>query len=106
MMGSMAMTVQGIDEKRGERDDIAEVNRVFALQKAHRWTMAMTTASERLARLAKFGKVLESHREDLYRAMLADFRKHPTEVEITELYVTLSELAHTRAHLKKWLKPR
>ena len=87
-------------------DSIAEVKRVFALQQAHRWTMARTTPSERIDRLHRLRDALLAHRSELHAAVHADFRKSAPEFDATELLPTLLELKHTVAHLEEWLAPK
>lgn len=84
----------------------AELQRVFALQQAHRWTQAKTSVEERIARLQRLRHAIVAHRERLAEAVYKDFRKHATEFELTEISVVLQELQHTVAHLEDWLQPR
>jgi signal transduction histidine kinase len=39
-------------------------------------------------------------------AVNADLGKHPSETELTELQPVLSEINHTSAHLRGWMRPR
>jgi aldehyde dehydrogenase (NAD+) len=86
-------------------DPVAEARRLFALQQAHRRTVARSTAAERTARLARLRGALVSHREALYEAMWADFHKHSVEVEVTEIAPTLVDLDHARRNLSAWMEP-
>ena len=84
----------------------ARIDTLFAAQQAHRWTMAGTTAAERIALLRRLKAAIVAQRQPLYDAMYADFHKHPTEVELTEIQPTLQEIGHAIKHLKRWMKPR
>ncbi|MEN9797992.1 MAG: hypothetical protein RL653_1688 [Pseudomonadota bacterium] len=83
-----------------------ELARLFELQRAHRWTYARTTAEERVERLDRLERAILAHKDALCAAMQADFRKHPVEVELTEIAPTLAELRHARRMLRKWMRPR
>jgi aldehyde dehydrogenase (NAD+) len=85
--------------------DLTRVRAVFEAQRAHRWTMARTTAAERIARLKKLKAAILERREALAAAAHADFRKPQAEVELTEVRAVLEELNHTVKHLKPWMKP-
>ena len=85
---------------------VEEARRLFALQRAHRWTVAARPAEARVAGLVRLRTAIVAHREDLYEAMWADFRKPHAEVELTEIQPTLLELDHARRHLARWMRPR
>lgn len=83
-----------------------EIERIFQKQRAHRWRMAQTTAEERIARLKKIRDAIFARREELQEAIHNDFRKHPQESDITEIYPVIAEINHTIAHLAEWMKPQ
>jgi aldehyde dehydrogenase (NAD+) len=84
---------------------LAEARRIFALQQAHRWQVARSTAAERAAKLARLKDAIVSHREAVHAAMWADFHKHAVEVELTEIAPALLDLDHARSHLAGWMQP-
>jgi aldehyde dehydrogenase (NAD+) len=84
---------------------IEEARRVFALQQAHRWTVANSTAEERSAKLARLKAAILAHRSAAHDAMWADFHKSSAEVEITEIAPALIDLDHARTHVEKWMQP-
>ena len=86
-------------------DALDDARRVFALQQEHRVTTARSTAGERLARLDRLREAIIAHADAVCEAMGADFRKHPLEVQLTEIQPTLIELGHVRAHLAEWMRP-
>ncbi|HEX6039022.1 aldehyde dehydrogenase family protein [Longimicrobium sp.] len=90
-------------------DDAAQVahaRRLFELQRGSRWRVAQTSARVRIARLRWLRKAILNHRQALYDAVWADFRKPAPEFEITEMQLVLNEISHTIRHLRKWMRPR
>jgi aldehyde dehydrogenase (NAD+) len=87
-------------------ETIAQARALFEGLRANRWQMARTTVEARLQRLDRLREVLVAHRERLAQAAFRDFRKPPTEFDLTEMQPVLLELAHVRAHLADWLRPR
>ncbi|HET7456124.1 MAG TPA: aldehyde dehydrogenase family protein [Gemmatimonadaceae bacterium] len=83
-----------------------DARRIFDLQRANRWTVAASTARERIAKLRRLKAALLANREALYEAMFADFHKPEAEVELTEIQPTLNELNHTIRRLGHWMHPR
>ena len=79
---------------------------LFYRQKAFAPTLRHTEAKERLAKLDRLRAAIEGRREDIQQACLADFRKPAPEVELTEIFPILHEIAHAKRHLKSWMKPR
>ena len=61
----------------------------------------------RLARLARLQSLLEANGERLARAISADFGNRSLhETAIAETFFVLAGIAHTRKHLRRWMKPR
>ncbi len=83
-----------------------DARRIFELQRARRWEAAASTAAERVEKLRRLKKSLVRHREALHEAMLADFHKPASEVELTEVHPTLHEINHTIRHVGRWMRPR
>jgi aldehyde dehydrogenase (NAD+) len=79
---------------------------LFDLQAAHRWTMARTTAAQRIERLERLRGAIRERRAELCEAIRADFGKHPVESELTEMLPVLEEIALTTRHLHRWMRPR
>ena len=84
----------------------AEARRIFEAQRARRRWADPPSADERIARLERFRAAVMAHREALGAAMRGDFRKHPTETELTEVQQVLAETGHAIRHLRRWMKPR
>ncbi|MDH3708340.1 MAG: aldehyde dehydrogenase family protein [Cyclobacteriaceae bacterium] len=60
----------------------------------------------RLKRLIKLQKWIREHRKDIQDAIYKDFKKPAEEVDLSEVYVVLSELKHAISNLRKWSRPR
>ncbi|HQR36899.1 MAG TPA: aldehyde dehydrogenase family protein [Blastocatellia bacterium] len=103
---SVQQSAESVHESAGTAPVIARVNALFDAQRAHRWTMARTTASERATRLRQLKQAIIARKQDLFDAIHADFRKHQVEVELSELQPVLQEIDHTIKHLAKWMRPR
>lgn len=83
---------------------VSEINRIFELQQKNQFNVANTSASQRYAKLEKLHKAVLKYRNDIKAALYKDFRKHPSEVDLTEIYPVTSELKHTKSHLNKWMR--
>ena len=80
-----------------------EVNRLFNIQKENRFAVANTSTKERVAKLKKLHKAVLKYRPAIKEAMFNDFKKHPSEVDLTEIYPVTSELKHTISNLYQWM---
>ncbi len=85
---------------------ITTVHELFVKQQAHRWVVAQTTATQRIHKLKRLKSTIMAYRAELYAAMHADFRKQPTEVELTEVQPTLREINYAIKHLHRWMRPK
>jgi len=83
----------------------AEIERIFKLQHANQYTVAKTTARERKEKLKRLERALLARKQDIRDALHADFRKHPSEVDLTEIFPVTSEIKFTSRHLRKWMRP-
>lgn len=88
-----------------ELDLRARIRDAFEAQRAHRWVLAATTAEQRIEKLERLKAAMLDGRDELRRALHADFRKPAAEVDLTELQPVLGEIGHTVKHLKKWMTP-
>lgn len=83
---------------------VDEIRRVFDLQQKNQYKVANTTASQRSAKLKKLHQAIMKYRPEIKEAMYNDFRKHPSEVDLTEVYPITSEIKHVRGNLRKWMR--
>lgn len=77
---------------------------VFEAQKSHQYVVGNSSPSERRAKLTKLHKAIISHRQDIKKALFDDFRKHPSEVDMTDIYPVISEIKHAKSHLGAWMR--
>lgn len=82
----------------------SEYRRIYELQKTNLQAIANSSAKQRIDKLQKLGKSIEKHKAEIRTALFDDFRKHPSEVDLTEIYPVTTELKHALAHLKSWMK--
>ena len=81
------------------------IDRVFALQQQNRAEMCASDWKARKRRLKKVERWVVDHQAEIRQALYADFKKPPEEVDLTEIFITLSEIRHALRHLKSWMKP-
>lgn len=106
MTDLMTQPVHHPDPAFDDAEQVARARRLFELQRGARWRIAATGAKVRIARLRWLRKAILNHRQALYDAVRADFRKSAPEFEITELQLVLGEIAHATRHLRRWMRPR
>ena len=83
----------------------AEIERVFALQRAHQWEMKATSAEQRKARLRKLKSAVEAHGDELVAAVKQDTRKPEGEIRVTELLNVTANIDRNINNLEEWMKP-
>lgn len=86
--------------------ELKEVQRIFDLQQKNQFQVANKTARERKALLNTFHKAVLNYRPQIKEALFSDFRKHPSEVDLTEIYPVTSELKHAKRHIHQWMRPQ
>ncbi|MFT4758319.1 MAG: aldehyde dehydrogenase (NAD+) [Paraglaciecola sp.] len=80
-----------------------EIQRIFNLQKDNQFNVGNSTASERIAKLKKLHKAVLKYRLEIKEALYKDFRKHPTEVDLTEIYAITSEIKAAKSNVRRWM---
>ncbi|MEM6723029.1 MAG: aldehyde dehydrogenase family protein, partial [Bacteroidota bacterium] len=75
----------------------------FEKLKANQFKVGQTTAVQRRAKLDLLHKTILKYRQEIKDVMYKDFRKHPSEVDLTEVYPITSEIKHAKRHLDKWM---
>jgi aldehyde dehydrogenase (NAD+) len=91
---------------RQEAQDVfAEIERIFALQRAHQWAMKATTADQRKARLQKLKSAMEAHADEVVAAVRQDIRKPENEIRITEVANVIANIDRNMVNLEEWMKP-
>jgi aldehyde dehydrogenase (NAD+) len=83
---------------------LSEIQRVFDLQQKSQYQIGNSSARERKAKLNKLHKAVLKYRPQIKEALFKDFHKHPSEVDLTEIYPVTSELKHAKSHLRQWMR--
>ena len=96
------MSNPAIDEGRSV---LAEIERVFALQKAHQWQMKASTAEQRKARLQKLKNAVEARGDEIVAAVQKDTRKPEGEIRVTEYMGVMGNIQKNIDSLDEWMKP-
>ena len=63
-----------------------------------------SSKSVRIIKLKKLKKSILKYREEIKSALEKDFKKNPTEVDLTEIFPVISEINHTINNLGKWMR--
>ncbi|NME69361.1 aldehyde dehydrogenase family protein [Flammeovirga aprica] len=79
---------------------------IFIQLKENTQKMKNTNAKQRIQKLKKIEEYILQNREEIQKAVYADFKKNPTEADTTEIISTLGLLRHAKRNLKQWMKPR
>ena len=78
---------------------------VFKRLKEHQYEVGNSSYNARLTKLNALKRALEySYKEKLREALYKDFKKPAIETDLTELYLVIKEIKHTKSHLKSWMK--
>jgi aldehyde dehydrogenase (NAD+) len=81
-----------------------QIQKVFELQKSNQYNVARTSYKERKKKLKSLQKALFKYRQKIKDAMYQDFKKNPSEVDLTELYPVFSQIKYTIRHLRSWMQ--
>ncbi len=82
----------------------AEIHRLFELQQKSQIKVGNTTAKQRIAKLKKLQKAVMKYRPQIKKALYNDYRKHPSEVDLTDIYPVISEIKHACSNLRSWMR--
>ena len=82
-----------------------DIQRIFALQKAHQWETKASTVAQRREKLQRLKASMTAHADEIIAAVKQDTRKPETEVRITEVLNVLANIDRNIAHLDEWVKP-
>lgn len=81
-------------------------NEAFTCQLANQSKNLVSSPEERIEKLIKLKEAIQDRRAEIAKALYQDFKKHPVEVDLTEVHTTLSEVSFAIKNLKKWMRPR
>jgi aldehyde dehydrogenase (NAD+) len=87
-----------------EKHTLNRIPAVFAAQRAHQPLVAASNVGERMDKLRRLERAIHAHQTRLQQAMYDDFRKNPSEVDLTELLPVTSEIKYAIRHLRRWLR--
>ena len=87
------------------QDVFAEMERIFALQKAYQWEMKASTAEQRKARLRKLKAAMEAHADEIVAAVQKDTRKPEGEIRVTEVMGVIGHIDRNINNLEEWMQP-
>jgi aldehyde dehydrogenase (NAD+) len=93
----MIATTAGIDNQ--------QLLEILEKQKKRSLLLRSESIKDRKKRLRLFERFLLKNKDRVRDAVYRDFRKPPTESDISELYPVLTEIRHTLAHMSDWAKP-
>ena len=84
-----------------------DLQAIFALQQQAFAAQSFAPLEVRLDRLDRLRRLVEEHEQQMAEAISADFgnRSHH-ETAIGEVFIVLAALAHTRSHLRRWMRKR
>jgi aldehyde dehydrogenase (NAD+) len=78
---------------------------VFDQLSANAIAIGSTNYKERSTKILKIEKALLKYRKEIQEALFKDFRKHESEVDLSEIFPILKEASFVRKRLKKWMTP-
>ena len=84
---------------------LAEIERVFALQRTHQWETKATTAEQRKEKLRKLKSAVEAHADEIVAAVKQDTRKPEGEIRVTEILNVIANIERNINNLDEWMKP-
>lgn len=85
---------------------VQAIEALFARQREALPRLRQSDARERIEKLRRLQQAVLDRRAAFADALMADFQKHPAEVEMTEILPVTSEIKHICAHLGEWMAPR
>jgi len=80
------------------------IQRIFNLQKENQYNIGNTSASQRIAKLKKLHKAVLKYRPEIKEALFKDYRKHPSEVDLSEVYPVTSEIKDAKSNIRSWMR--
>src|SRR5215475_3141424 len=84
---------------------MSDVRTIYDSQVANRWSVAQTSAEQRISKLKKLRQAVLDLSGEVQKAIYDDFAKNPAEVGITEAHVVVGELNAAIKHLGRWMRP-
>ncbi len=88
-----------------QETDAINVSQIFEKQMKHQFEVGRSTAKDRIGKLNRLHRAVIEYKIEIQQALYDDFKKHPSETDLTEIYCVTGEIKHAIRHLKKWMKP-
>ncbi len=82
------------------------IDRIFQAQIVNHRVVGKSTAMERISKLKDLQNWIIDNREEIRQAVHQDFSKPAAEVDLSEIWVLVTEIRHVCRHLKKWMRPK
>ena len=86
--------------------EISDFQGVFFEQKTHALTLRTSNAADRRKKLERVKEWLVDNRITLQQALSNDFKKPPSETDLTEFYLVKAELDLAIKHLTHWMEQK
>lgn len=83
--------------------EIGTLESTFDLQGKEVLALGKTTVWQRLKKLKKLEKAILKYQNDICAALKKDLGKSEAEAKVSEIFILLSELRHTRRNLSTWM---
>lgn len=96
-------TIIGTKPEMPAGTSITDIQRIFDLQQKNQFNIGNTNVSERKAKLKKLHQIVEKYRPEIKNALYKDYGKHPSEVDLTEIFPITSEIKHAKSKLRRWM---
>jgi aldehyde dehydrogenase (NAD+) len=85
--------------------NLEKIHKIFEAQKSYQYTVAESNARERSVKLQRLSESVLRHRDAIKTALYKDYKRHPAEVDLAEIYPITTKIKHTRRNLSKWMAP-
>lgn len=87
------------------KTDILSLSSLFTLQQKQQFVIANRSIADRKEKLKQLQNAIENtYRQAIQNALYQDFGKSATEVDLTEIFPTVSEIKYVTANLAKWTR--
>jgi aldehyde dehydrogenase (NAD+) len=84
--------------------DTLDVQSLFDRQRSNSRRISQSTARERIRKLKALQRNVLTHKQEIRDALYNDFKKNPSEVDLTEIYPVTGAIKFAVANLRKWMR--
>jgi aldehyde dehydrogenase (NAD+) len=85
---------------------IEQIDSIFQQQQLFKIELRYSDVRERIEKLRKLRRVIESNEDLIYEALAKDLRKSRNEASISEVLFIYGEIEFAIRHLRKWMRPK